>query len=330
MNAIRKVLLSVFIFSLLHPSYAAKPEKSGIKTTAYLFVYFTGNKQYDEQIRFALSYDGYTYKALNQNQPVIQSAAISQTGGVRDPHILRAENGKCFYMVATDMVSALGWDSNRGMVLLTSKDLVHWSHTTINIPNTFPQFKDIVRVWAPQTIYDKETGKYMIYFSMKTGPDGPDIIYYAYANKNFTALETIPQQLFFEPENKSCIDGDIVFSGGKYHLFYKTEGHGNGIRKATSAHLTSDWLPENNYLQQTTDKVEGAGVFRLINSGNWILMYDVYTKGRYEFCISPDLQNFTLIRDRISMDFHPRHGTIIPITHKEATRLTKKWGTQTP
>ena len=46
-------------------------------------------------------------------------------GGVRDPHILRCEDGKTFYMVVTDMVSDNGWDSNRAMVLLKSTDLVN-------------------------------------------------------------------------------------------------------------------------------------------------------------------------------------------------------------
>src|SRR6218665_3710912 len=94
------------------------------KTTAYLFTYFTGNSADGEAIRFALSKDGYNFRALNNNQPVISSATISSTGGVRDPHILRGADGKTFYMVATDMVAANGWNSNRAMVLLKSTNLI--------------------------------------------------------------------------------------------------------------------------------------------------------------------------------------------------------------
>ena len=86
--------------------------------SAYLFVYFTGNRMSEEAIRMAVSPDGYNYYALNGNQPVIDSREISSTGGVRDPHILRCEDGKTFYMVVTDMVSGNGWSSNRAMVLL--------------------------------------------------------------------------------------------------------------------------------------------------------------------------------------------------------------------
>ena len=65
--------------------------------SAYLFVYFTGNRMSEEAIRMAVSPDGYNYYALNGNQPVIDSREISSTGGVRDPHILRCEDGKTFY-----------------------------------------------------------------------------------------------------------------------------------------------------------------------------------------------------------------------------------------
>jgi len=295
------------------------------KYSAYLFVYFTGNKVEEEQICFALSDDGYNFKTLNTGKPVINSKEISLTGGVRDPHILRCNDGKTFYMVATDMTSSKGWDSNRGMVLLKSKNLVEWTSTAINIPTVFPEFKDIDRVWAPQTIYDPSVKKYMVYFSMKKKGTDYDKIYYSYVNKDFTALETTPKQLFYSPDGKSCIDGDIVFANGKYHLFFKTEGHGNGIKKAVSDKLTEGWVLQDKYLQQTTKAVEGAGVFKLNNSNDWILMYDVYSSGYYEFTRSSDLENFSLIKNEISMDFHPRHGTVLPITAKEAEKLKTKW-----
>jgi len=150
------------------------------KCSAYLFVYFTGNRKDEEQIRFALSSDGYNFKALNRDKPIISSEKISLSGGVRDPHILRCEDGKTFYMVVTDMTSDKGWDSNRGMVLLKSTDLINWTSTAIHIPTVFPaEFGDVLRVWAPQTIYDPSVGKYMVYFSMlKSGKGDYDKIYY--------------------------------------------------------------------------------------------------------------------------------------------------------
>ena len=48
-------------------------------------------------------------------------------------------------------------------------------------------------------------------------------------------------------------------------------------------------------------------------------------KGRYQFTETDDLRNFKVIDSEVSMDFHPRHGTVIPITDTELRRLTTKW-----
>lgn len=292
----------------------------------YLFVYFTGNDISQEAICFALSNDGLSWHKLNGGRPVIDSKVISSTGGVRDPHILRGEDGHTFYMVATDMVSANGWDSNRAMVLLKSEDLINWSHSIINIQQTYEGQDDLKRVWAPQTIYDHKANKYMIYWSMKHG-DGPDIIYYAYANDSFTGLTGEPRPLFIPADRKSCIDGDIVYKDGKYHLFYKTEGHGNGIKVAVTDELTSGrWTESPDYKQQTDQAVEGAGTFKLSGTDKYILMYDMYMNGRYQFTETTDLEHFRAIDSDVTMDFHPRHGTVMAVTRDEMKRLTDKWG----
>ncbi|WP_052825817.1 hypothetical protein [Neotamlana nanhaiensis] len=82
------------------------------KNNAYLFTYFTGNDLVEEAIRFVVSSDGYHYKALNNNRPILNNSEISSTGGVRDPHILQGIDGKTFYMVAKDLyVTNMGWEN---------------------------------------------------------------------------------------------------------------------------------------------------------------------------------------------------------------------------
>lgn len=314
------------IFSVVLSAFSQQKEVQEKDYVAYLFTYFTGNHISEEAVCYAVSMDGYSYWALNGGKPVLDSKVISSTGGVRDPHILRGEDGKTFYMVLTDMVSANGWDSNRAMVLLKSNDLVNWTHTVINMQKKYEGQESLKRVWAPQTIFDPEAGKYMVYWSMQYA-GGPDIIYYAYANDDFTDLEGEPKVLFLPENRKSCIDGDIVYKDGVFHLFYKTEGHGNGIKVATTRSLTSgQWTEEPDYKQQTTDAVEGVGTFKLIGQDKYILMYDVYMKGRYQFTETTDLKNFKVIDNDVKMNFHPRHGTIIPITRDELLRITEKWG----
>lgn len=320
--------IAFLLLMLVTPSIMAQsgPVPHEKDKVAYLFAYFTGNKVEEEAICFAVSQDGYNYLALNNKKPVLDSKVISSTGGVRDPHILRGHDGRTFYMVVTDMTSSKGWDSNRAMVMMKSTDLVNWKSTVINIQNRFPGNEDLKRVWAPQTIYDVKAGKYMLYWSMKHG-NGPDKIYYAYANAEFNDLETEPKQLFFPSNGKSCIDGDIILKDSIYHLFYKTEGDGNGIRQATTSELTSgNWNELPGYMQPTKEAVEGSCIFKLINSDNYILMYDVYMKGSYQFTESKTLESFAVIDNQISMNFHPRHGTVMPITRSELNNLFQKWG----
>lgn len=318
------VIIAAIISLTTATARAAAVEEKDM--AGYLFVYFTGNDISQEAICFALSNDGLSWHKLNGGRPVIDSKVISSTGGVRDPHILRGEDGHTFYMVATDMVSANGWDSNRAMVLLKSEDLINWSHSIINIQQTYEGQDNLKRVWAPQTIYDHKAGKYMIYWSMKHG-DGPDIIYYAYANDSLTGLTGEPRPLFIPADRKSCIDGDIVYKDGKYHLFYKTEGHGNGIKVAVTDELTSGrWTESPDNKQQTDQAVEGAGTFKLSGTDKYILMYDMYMNGRYQFTETTDLEHFRVIDSDVTMDFHPRHGTVMAVTRDEMKRLTDKWG----
>jgi len=309
----------LFLIATLFPCGTSK---ENVEYSSYLFSYFTGNSEGEEAICYAISPDGYNYYALNNNQPILSSDKISNTGGVRDPYILRSFDGKTFYMVATDLLTQKGW-SNHAMVLLKSSDLVNWTSTVVNIPETFPEFSEVHRVWAPQTIYDEEKGKYMIYFSMLE-PEGYDIIYYAYANDEFTGLESAPKQLFFSPTKNASIDGDIIKKNGKYHLFYKTEGERDkGIKVAISDKLTSGYTALEGNVDQTDQAVEGSSVFKLINSETYILMYDVYMDGRYQFTESNDLENFKVIDQQVLMNFHPRHGMVIPITKFESERLLR-------
>lgn len=305
-------------------AYSFRFVTDGHKYTSYLFAYFNGNAQWQEQICFALSEDGFNYTPLNGGNPVISSDTIALKQAVRDPHILRGEDGN-FYMVVTDMRSGDGWASNDGLVLLRSSNLIDWTHTAIDFPTEWPERFDrdaLTQVWAPQTIYDPEAEQYMVYYTI--GESGTYYkIYYSYANADFTAL-TEPQLLY--DHGTGIIDADIVWYDGQYHMFFKTEGNGNGIQKATAETLRSEWTSDNRNLHQTTDPVEGSCAFRLIGSDTWVLMYDCYNDGRYDYCTSEGLTDFTFKCSSSNTSiFTPRHGTTIAITGAERVRLQQRW-----
>ena len=307
---------------------AAQQSQDPNEMVAYLFTYFNSNDPKDEQICYALSDDGYNFTPLNDGMPVIESDTIAFTQCVRDPHILRSEDGKTFYMVATDMRSSLGWSSNRGMVLLKSTDLIHWQHSAINFPTRYTKtWKNVIRVWAPETIYDHQKGKYMVFYSLRTSDrNSYDKIYYQYANEDFTDLEGEPQWLF--DAGNATIDGDIVFNEADqlYHLFYKQES-GRGIYQAVAKNLTDHWQMIGGNVEQTKESVEGVGVCKAIDGKSWIIMYDCYGNGHYQFCKSDDLKTFQFVQNTETKGkFTPRHGTIIPITRAEKERLLKAFG----
>ncbi len=311
----------------------------GGEAAGYLFAYFegSGDQNLMEQLRFAVSEDAQNWYALNGNRPIIASDSISESGGIRDPHILRGEDG-CYYIVATDMHTydpKQGWGANPGIVLLKSKDLVNWTHAKINLAKDWSKnFGDAYWVWAPQTIYDRKARKYMIYFTLQRNDRKTLITYYAYANKDFTAFESEPKVLF--SAKYGSIDNDIIYKDGMYHLFYKgnTKDESgkeikNGIQQATSKKLTGPYKEHFEYLDAyagTRTHVEGSGVFQLNNSEDWILMYDLYSSGRYEFQRSKDLKTFTKEPESFRKDFFPRHGTVMSVTADELERLQQKWG----
>lgn len=186
----------------------------------YLFAYFegTGPKEKQEQLRFAYSSDARNWYALNNNRPVLRSKDISQTGGIRDPHILRRTDGNGFYVVATDMfVMKDGWEHNPGIVMLKSDNLTDWNHSVIDLASLYPEkFGNVKWVWAPQTIYDPAERKYLVYFTVRFNGDGHLDFYSAYANKDFTGFEAEPTLMF--RAKYGAIDGDIIYKDGVYHL----------------------------------------------------------------------------------------------------------------
>ena len=307
------------------------------KFTGYLFAYFEGSGDKQEYLRFAISDDAKNWYALNDNQPIISSDTISTSGGIRDPHILRGEDG-CYYIVATDMnTRKFGWKDNPGIVLMKSNDLVNWTHSKIVLKDDYKEhFSDAYWVWAPQTIYDKKAKKYMIYFTLQRTGDGRKslVTYYAYANKDFTGFESEPKVLF--NAKYGCIDNDIIERNGVYHMFYKgntKDANGkeikNGIQQATSKSLHGKWKEDFKYIDAYADTktgVEGSGVFKLNDKDEYVLMYDLYGSGRYEYQTSKDLNTFTSKPQSFRKNFFPRHGTVCSVTADELERLQQKWG----
>ena len=285
---------------------------------AYLFAYFLGNSPEQERLSYAVSTDGYNFKALNGGRAVWQSSVGTEC--LRDPYIFKGEDG-LYYLLATDMKSSLGWNSNRNLLSAKSTDLVHWfDETSIEIANKYPLMQGADRAWAPQAIYDPEKESYMIYFAARVpNRDNRTIMYYAYS-KDMKKLDTDPQLLFAPKNGNDAIDSDIIFVDGKYYMYYKNETN-KRIYLATADHASGPYT-EIKQVSEGNLGVEGPNIYKLIGQDKWLMMSDAYGDGYYVMQETRDLTNFTtLSRSSYSFNFTPRHGYVIPINADQYTAL---------
>ncbi|MFT3739249.1 MAG: glycoside hydrolase family 43 protein [Breznakibacter sp.] len=313
---------------------------------AYLMVYF---KDDSHSLYFALSKDGYSFTDVNNGKPVIGGDTIAEQKGVRDPYIMRGNDG-CFYMAMTDLHiyakqkgiretewerdgKEFGWGNNKNMVLMKSKDLINWSHTLLRVDKAFPGWEKTGCAWAPELIYDEVKGQMMIYFTLRFG-NGLNQMYYAYLNKDFTALETEPKLLFQYPKyNKSYIDGDITKVDSKYHLFYVSHDGTAGIKQAVSDSLHTGYVYDDKWYDPEPKACEAPNVWKRIGEDKWILMYDIYGINPHNFGFSEttdfvhfkDLGHFNEGVMKATNFSSPKHGAVVHITAAEAKTLENYW-----
>lgn len=316
---------------------------------AYLMVF---HKDDTHSLHMAVSRDGYSFTALNDGEPVIAGDTIAHQKGIRDPHIYRGPDG-AFYMAMTDLHAfgqkagyrttkwerdevKHGWGNNRGFVLMKSWDLVNWKHTCVRFDSLSDAYKEMSVAWAPETIYDEEAGKLMIYYSMNFGNELKKL-YYVYVNEDFDRLESIPQVLFTYPNERcSAIDADITKVGDKYIMFYKTNDGELGIKQAISDRANGGYEFNPRFYDTTSYACEGPNVWKRNGQDCWVLMYDIYGRKKHNFGFieTSDFVNFTDLGEfnegvmKATNFTAPKHGAIIQITKDEADRLEKHWQTK--
>jgi len=314
---------------------------------AYLMVYF---KDETHGLYFALSKDGYTFTDVNQAKPIIAGDTIADQKGIRDPYIYRDPQTGWFYMALTDLHiygqqagyrttqwerdgAKYGWGNNRGLVLLKSPDLVHWSHTVLRVDKAFPELADIGCAWAPEMIYDDARQKTMLYFSMRFG-NGKNKVYYTYMDKDFTRMETLPKPIFEYPKaGTEYIDADITKVGNKYHMFYCSHDGTAGIKQALSDSVNIGYQYNPDWVDPEKHGCEAPNIFKRIGQNKWVLIYDIYgiKPQNFGFSETSDFVHFTDLGHfnegvmKASNFAIPKHPAVILITRKEAQRIAANW-----
>jgi hypothetical protein len=304
---------------------------------AYLLVHFTHKTADGEQIRFAVSDDGYRWADLNGSQPVMRSDIGEK--GVRDPSIIRMADR--FVILATDLRidNGKGWDAamHRGstsLVVFESTDLVHWSPARlVDVAGAIP---GAGCAWAPEAILDEKTGDYFVYWTTISEADGinkPRIFYSR--TKDFRQF-TPPQLYIDRPGKVGLIDTQIVKvdDPGSPYRYYRASGDGQ-ITFEGSHELLGLWtvVGDLRAVGLTGKDVEGPILFKIHQTGEWGLWVDQYaTAGGYLALATRDLSrpaSFKRIDARL-IDYgrsKKRHGSILNISTDELKRLQAAWPT---
>lgn len=321
-------------------------KKMESKMGAYLMVY---HKDADHGLHMAISYDGYEFIALNNDKPLIAGDTIAEQKGIRDPHIFRGPDG-AFYLAMTDLHvfgvrdgyrttewerdgKKYGWGNNRGLVLMKSTDLKHWTRTNLDFQKLGGEWSEVGCVWAPETCYDEEKGKLFLHFTTRTG-NGRNRIYYVYMNDDFTWMEGEPKLLFEAPDRKyNVIDSDIMYHDGTYHLYYVSHEGGATVKHATAAAITGPYMMDENYYDGVRQGHEAPNCWKRIGEDCWVVMHDNYRINPHNFGFTEtrDFINYTPLGNfgkgkmtRVGFS-EQKHGAVIHITKKEARMLEKLW-----
>jgi predicted GH43/DUF377 family glycosyl hydrolase len=341
---------TLLVALLLFTNGCATAQKSSLPAekdlAAYLLVYFLDS---DHSLHFALSSDGYTFTDVNNGRPVMKGEDLAEQKGIRDPHIARGPDN-AFYLAMTDLhifgrqmgyrttqwqrdAAKYDWGNNRALVLMKSTNLIDWSHTDLRVDQAFPGLEELGCVWAPETIYDAEKGKMMIYFTMRID-HGRTRLYYSYTDDAFTKLETYPEELFKYPRETQILDADITKVGNKFHMFYVAQERGGGIKQAVSDQINRGYVFDPAKVDPERVSCEAPNVWKRNGTNKWVLMYDVFglKPNNMGFSETTDFKTFTKVgyfNDgpmKTTNFSSPKHGAVISLTAAEAKRLADHWG----
>lgn len=295
---------------------AAAPADNAVPSPAgdtFLFSYFVGNGE--DGLHLAASRDGLDWRALNGGASYLRPTLGDKL--MRDPCITRGPDGT-FHLVWTT-----GW-FDKGVGIAHSKDLVNWSEQTwLPVMEHEP---DAQNAWAPEITHDPAGGRFMIYWSStipgrftETELPGGDRfrggkacnhrIYHTFTTdfKTYT-----PTALLYDP-GFNCIDASITPANGRWIMMIKDETKvpvaRKNIRVAWADRLEGPWGPAGDAI--SPDWVEGPTLFRAAE--DWILLYDAYTRHRYEGLRSRDLATWEPVSTGLNLPKGVRHGTVFKV-----------------
>ncbi|MCI5898931.1 MAG: glycoside hydrolase family 43 protein [Lachnospiraceae bacterium] len=294
---------------------------------------------------------GYYYTDLNHCRPVLESHIGER--GVRDPYLMRSAEGDKFYLLATDLSIYYrgGWGSakatttgSRDLIIWESTDLVNWSEPRAVAVGT----EDAGCAWAPEAIYNEETGEYVVYFAQSHVIDGAldkDLRIFVTTTRDFISFSEA-QEYIYRADDRSIIDTSMILAEDGY--YYRASADGQ-ITLERSRELFGEWekvtiLNDLGFDQDMTgSRLEGPELIRF-NKKDWIdgkatygLFTDQYAEGKgYLPVVTTNLNDADnsdhswkkLSAGEYSFDMlKKRHGTILNLTQSEYERIKEAYVT---
>ena len=308
---------------------------------AYLFIHFREKTSPDgEQVYFGLSRDGFTWEEVNQGQPVLW--AYYGDKGVRDFTIVKCEKTARYYIFATDLSlsygmrnqyhhswAEIGRNGSKCFSVWESVDLVTWSEQRLVQLGD----EDFGCLWAPDIIFDKARGDYVIHWSSSHRCDdyGQKAIYYSRTED----FETFSKpEVLYRKEDSGVIDSAMYEENGKYYLFVKSEGNPSNIILLESENVTGPFVRipvfDESMKAIQVGQDEAPTAVRL-DDGRWCLFLDYYGvpgdgQGYVPFVAdSMASEQFVRSDERFHFPYGYKHGTIIKISEEECERIRSSY-----
>ena len=283
----------------------------------WAFSYFLDNGQ--DGLHLAYSRDGLKWTPLLRGKPIIAPTVGGKL--MRDPCILLGPDN-VFHAVWTT-----GW-WEQGIGIGHSKDLLEW--TDVSFLPVMVHERAAANAWAPEIIYDEETEQYVIFWATAIpgrfpatdetadirSADGSRLNHRIYrtSTKDFTSYSRA--ELFVDP-GFDVIDATIVRDGTQHVMFLKDETRFPEARKyvrmAVADHALGPYVLSPGMVSQE-NWVEGPTAFRA--GADMIVLFDAYTRHRFEGVKSRNLKDWTPVTDELQMPPGARHGTVFTVPEK--------------
>lgn len=302
---------------------------------AYLFVHFRERSTPDgEQVYFGVSRDGFHWEQVNDGHPVLWSYLGEK--GVRDCTIIHCPDDGKYRILATDLSLAyryrqkhfhdwhgISHGGSKCLSMWESEDLVNWSKQTLLPIGT----EEMGCLWAPDVIYDRQHGDYVIHWS-STHAEAQHMGIYCCRTRDFR--EFTQPKLLYSKSDAGIIDSAIYEEDGVYYLFVKCDHDPKTILLLRSDQVEGPYERisafDRSMRQIEPGLYEGPTAVRL-EDGRWCLFLDYYGvpgagQGYVPF-LADSLSGGGFVRSdqAFSFPYGYKHGTILPISVEDYARI---------